>query len=471
MKKPLPALTLIFMAGITFAHFCKIPLILLFFLAGVAAAMSLLSLKNNLACNFYLGILAFLFGSILLINARTVSVGQILNFSSPFFSEPVIVRGVIVSEPEEKGGIYAFVLRACQIQNGEQNQSCGADITVRVHSNQEFYYGEELVLRGRAEKIIPLKQGTKNSYQRYLLNRGILFTMKVEREAEVRRMGIKGVSPKRLALRMKKYAVGLFSKYASSLTAALLGAMVLGDKRNVPYFVNQIMIRSGTIHILVVSGFNVGVLCFVVILFLKLARINKSLRIILTVPILIFYCLLTGASTPVVRATIMATTFLLAHLFMREPNMHNSLALAAIPILINNPRQLFDASFQLSFVSVASLVILYPRLRSLLGLEKLKVKLVSFFIDTFLASLCAWLATSGFILYYFGIFSPVTVVANIFTVPLATLVTLGGFGLIMAHFLSPVLAQIFAAACEPLAFLILKANIFLIHLPYAYFRF
>ena len=218
-----------------------------------------------------------------------------------------------------------------------------------------------------------------------------------------------------------------------------------------------------------VSGFNVGVLCFVVILFLKLARINKSLRIILTVPILIFYCLLTGASTPVVRATIMATTFLLAHLFMREPNMHNSLALAAIPILINNPRQLFDASFQLSFVSVIAIVYLYPKIRVFLRIESLKIKYFNFFIDGCLVSLSAWLGTLGFIAYYFRIISPITVLANIFIVPLATFISLSGIVLVFCGLISPILAPVFALPTEAAIAILLKLNAFLIQLPFAYF--
>ena len=470
MKGLLPLFTLLFMAGIACAHFCKITFFLAACLAAISALMGIFFLRKDFAGKCSLGLASFLFGFLLLTNAQSIPRCHIANFIPPFCHSPMVVRGIIVDDPQEKRGVYSFVLRVCQLQSDKENRSCCADILVRARSAQEFRYWDELVLRGTLQQIAAPGYTGANSYQSYLFNRGILFMMKVKNEADIQRLQTKRISLRRFACRVRKYSSGIFSRYTSSLTAPVLRAMVLGDKKDIPYFINDVMIRSGTVHILVVSGFNVGIVCFIVILLLKLMRINKNLRIIIAIPVLFFYCLLTGVSTPVVRSTVMAVIFLLAYLAKRDTDMRHSLSIAAIFVLINDPRQLFDASFQLSFASVASLVFLYPRLRVFLRPETLKAGPLQFIIDAFIVSLCAWLATCGFIVYYFGIFSPVTVVANIFIVPLATLITLAGFGMIAMHFLSPFLAQIFATSCELLAFLILKINIFLIHLPYAYFR-
>jgi len=186
--------------------------------------------------------------------------------------------------------------------------------------------------------------------------------------------------------------------------------------------------------------------------------------------LLVIYCFLTGASNPVVRATVMGIVFLVAYFIKRDPDIYNSCALAAVFILSNNPNQLFDIGFQLSFVSVVSIIYLYPKIKSILRLESLKVKPLQFILDGVLVSFSVWIGTMGLILYYFRIVSPITVVANVFIVPLATLITLCGFSLICAGIISPVLAHLFAPATEILVALLLKLNFFLIGLPGAYLK-
>jgi competence protein ComEC len=87
-----------------------------------------------------------------------------------------------------------------------------------------------------------------------------------------------------------------------------------------------------------------------------------------------------------------------------------------------------------------------------------------------LVSFSAWLGTMGFIAFYFKIFSPVTVLANIFIVPLAALITLSGISMIIMGLISPSLAHIFAFSTELEVFALLKINAFLVSLPFAYFQ-
>jgi competence protein ComEC len=220
----------------------------------------------------------------------------------------------------------------------------------------------------------------------------------------------------------------------------------------------------------VVSGFNVGIVALIIALFLKLIRLPRRLRIYIGIICLLLYCLVTGASTPVMRATIMAIVFMLAYLVKREPDIYNSLAIAAALILTANPNQLFDVGFQLSFASVISIVYLYPKLKSLLRIESLKIKPLRSLLEACLVSFSAWLGTLGFIAYYFKIFSPVTVLANLLIVPQATLITLCGFSLIFAGLIFPAFAPAFASTSELAVIILLKINLLLLKLPTAYLR-
>jgi len=278
-----------------------------------------------------------------------------------------------------------------------------------------------------------------------------------------------GYPLKKLALRLKLKMEDIIYTYLSSLSASMLDAMILGGRRNIPYLVNNSMIKSGTVHVLVVSGFNVGIVAFIIFLFLKLIRLNRYLIIIITILLLIVYCLLTGASTPVVRATVMAIVFLAGFLLKRVPDIYNSCGLAALFILGVNPEQLFDAGFQLSFISVLSIIYFSGRLERLLCLDCISLKPLKFIINSCLVSFSAWLGTMGLVAVYFKIFSPVTVLANLFIASFAVLITLSGLSLVAAALICPGLAHLFANSNELLVFLLLKVNAFLIQLPGAYF--
>jgi competence protein ComEC len=172
----------------------------------------------------------------------------------------------------------------------------------------------------------------------------------------------------------------------------------------------------------------------------------------------------------VVRATVMGVFFLTAYLIKREPDIYISLSLAALFILSFSPDQLFNVGFQLSFASVFSIVYLYPRLKGFLRLESLKIKPVRSIAEGGVVSLSAWLGTCGFIAYYFKFFSPVTIVANLLIVPLATLITLCGFSLVFASVTLPFAAGYFASTSELAVTFLVKLNLFLSNLPGATFR-
>jgi hypothetical protein len=121
-------------------------------------------------------------------------------------------------------------------------------------------------------------------------------------------------------------------------------------------------------------------------------------------------------------------------------------------------------------MSVIAIAYLYPRLKSFLGQGPPGLKIIGFLREGLLVSFAAWLGTVGLVAYYFKIFSSVTVLANIFIVPLATLITLCGFCLVMASLTLTPLAPLFAAVCELTVGLLLGLNAFLIQLPGAYIR-
>ena len=125
---------------------------------------------------------------------------------------------------------------------------------------------------------------------------------------------------------------------------------------------------------------------------------------------------------------------------------------------MNNPRQLFDIGFQLSFASVFAIVWIFPKLSAFLKAERLKNKILKLTAQVLLVSLSAWVGTAGFIAYYFRIFTPATVLANVFAVPLATLITLCGFSLVFTSLVLPGFAPYFGSVSEAVIAILLKLN-------------
>ncbi len=362
MRHPLVALTIIFCLGIFSGTKITVPFGLIYLSAWLILALNipLQKYKYSLAFNICLSVLAFLAGMILLKDSRHQPACHISRYASYAAGKSCAVKGFIDEEPKNEDDSSSFGFRVEELQvDGLNRNACGR-ITVRLKEGKNFNYGQQLILFGNLQRPFSFHK----SYRDYLDRQGIGLAMSLKSETDVIRLNKdQGSRIKKFALWVKSEIENVIFKYVSAGATGILEAMILGDKGKIPGFIIDSMIKSGTIHILVVSGFNVGIVAFMIVLVLKVLRIPKRLRIILSLPLLMLYCLATGASSPVVRATIMALVFMLAYLFKRQADIYNSLSLSAMFILTLNPQQLFDLGFQLSFASVIAIVWLYRKIK------------------------------------------------------------------------------------------------------------
>jgi len=253
--------------------------------------------------------------------------------------------------------------------------------------------------------------------------------------------------------------------------AAVLKALVIGDQAEIPPDVQQAFRRTGTTHILAISGMNFGIVASAAFVLFRwlLAFIHpilltgwarKGAALLTLVPVSL-YALLAGMSPSTQRALIMVTVFLLTFLVEREHDLMNTLAVAALSILVVNPPSLTSISFQLSFAAV--FVILYgfaqiPRREEAAqpvapgAAARLKRSVALFF----LVSLFATAGTLPLILYYFNTLSFISLLANCVAVPLMGYVAVLA-GLIGA-FLVP-FSDSAAILCFKLGGVVLSASI------------
>ena len=133
---------------------------------------------------------------------------------------------------------------------------------------------------------------------------------------------------------------------------ALMQAMLIGGRAFFARDLKTNFQRTGTYHILVVSGINVGILAFAFFWALRWLPMGEAAATILTILFSWGYAFLADLGPPIVRATITLSIYLLTRLLFRDRAGLNALGIAALGILIAAPRTLFEASFQLTFVSV-----------------------------------------------------------------------------------------------------------------------
>ncbi|HEY1262201.1 MAG TPA: ComEC/Rec2 family competence protein [Terriglobales bacterium] len=134
--------------------------------------------------------------------------------------------------------------------------------------------------------------------------------------------------------------------------AGLIDAMVIGEDAFLGRDTRQEFQRSGTYHVLVVSGMNVGILALAVFWVLRRMRVSDAVSAMATVLLAAGYACLTDVGAPIWRATLMLALYLGTRLVYRGRSMLNAVGAAALGLLLVDPRALFGASFQLTFLCV-----------------------------------------------------------------------------------------------------------------------
>ena len=211
----------------------------------------------------------------------------------------------------------------------------------------------------------------------------------------------------------------LSSKLSQSLPAresALLAGIVLGDKKGITREFYQEMVNSGTIHIVVASGYNILLVGGTLLSLLFWIGKRKIVTWIAIIG-MIFYALLSGGEAPVVRAVIMASMVYVGAVMGRRQLSWWALLLAGWIMILFDISILKSASFQLSMSASVGLMIVEPWIRE--RIDRLNSRMIQIFIDVgLLTTISTMLVTAPVIWWHFGRFNPVGLISNIFILPL-----------------------------------------------------
>jgi len=215
-----------------------------------------------------------------------------------------------------------------------------------------FHYGDRLRLPVKLKLPRNFHNPGAFDYEAYLADHGIA-ALGFAKAADVQLLP--GFSGTRLELFRTRIHSSILAKVHALWPppqAALLDAMLIGEDAFLDRDTRADFQRSGTYHILVVSGMNVTILAFVVFWTLRRLRLSDIPATLLTILFCIAYAFLTEVGAPVWRATLMCSIYLGTRLLYRDRAMLNALGTAALGLLVFDPRQLFTASFQMTFLCV-----------------------------------------------------------------------------------------------------------------------
>lgn len=206
------------------------------------------------------------------------------------------------------------------------------------------------------------------------------------------------------------------------IEAAYIKGLFIAERSDIPEELKTKFVNSGVIHVLAVSGLHTGYI--VLILLALFGRLRLSIKILLVSIGLFVFVHIANLSPSVIRASVMSIIVLLNLLTERKTSLLNSISIAGLIILIANPVDILNPSFQLSFAAVLSIALIYPVLNdyikkiSLSGIKK-------FILDLTLISISVSIGTFPFVASYYQKFSIISLIANLIVIPLTGLI-LGG---------------------------------------------
>lgn len=218
--------------------------------------------------------------------------------------------------------------------------------------NVELTYGTRWRIRAKLHPPHNYRNPGAFDYEGYLHDQGIAVLGSARAENLEPLPGFHGSRIERWRARIHASLVSKIHQLWPPSQAALIDAMVLGEDAFLEGGTRVEFQRSGTYHILVVSGMNLSILAFVIFWTLRQFHLDPALASVATVVACFAYAFVTNVGPPVWRAVLMLTIYLGTRYLYRERSMLNAIGVAAVGVLIFDPRAIFGASFQLTFLSV-----------------------------------------------------------------------------------------------------------------------
>ncbi|MBI4993908.1 ComEC/Rec2 family competence protein [Candidatus Wolfebacteria bacterium] len=382
-------------------------------------------LKNKISLGAALAILSLviIFGALY----YNIYDKQILIASNIPFKEKSVFNGIVIEYPQ-RGDNQKLIINIQPPYSGK--------ILANLKPYPSFNYGDLIQFEGIINKPKP------QWYADYLAKDGILGAVNYPRADFISKNNSANwqIKVKTALFKFKNKITETFQKTLPYEKAAFLSGITLGERAEFSKDLKDKMSKSGTTHLVALSGQNITIIAVIVAAFFG-SFLKRKFVFWPTLFIILLFVLMTGAEASVVRAAIMGGIIMLAKQIGRTHSMRNAIAAAALLMILYNPKILrFDLGFQLSFAALIGIVYLMPAIQKMS-----KFKEEPGFLgwrENFLTTTSAQLAVLPLLLINFNNFSFFSLPANILILEAIPLTMIFGFILGIFGFLSIYLAKI-----------------------------
>ncbi len=390
----------------------------------------------------------------------SVSNNELLIFNDA--NQEVVVRGVVIAEPDKRDERTRIIVEPKQIQFYELLNSKESEITFEKINNgkilitarkyPEYQYGDELKIIG---KLKTPKEFEDFNYRGYLAKDEIYSVMYTPKIILLKKD--QGNIFYAKILEFKNKLRNSIYENISPPQSAILGAMIFGDKNEISDKWKEKLNIAGVRHITCISGVHIVILSGILMSIGIGLGLWRGQAFYFTIILLAFFIIMVGAPPSAIRAGIMGGLFLFAQKIGRSAVSDRALVFAAVLMLVDNPLLLkFDIGFQLSFLAVFGIICWMPIFQ-----DYMKIIPIRFIRDILAMSFAAQIFTLPILIYNFGYISLVSPIVNLLIVPLLPFVLGFGFLFSLIGIFSSFLAWILSWFCwMMLSYIVIIVNLF-----------
>ncbi|MCX7984265.1 MAG: DNA internalization-related competence protein ComEC/Rec2 [Bacteroidetes bacterium] len=452
-KLPAVRLVFLFIVGILVVEYVPIPLLYIFVSVGIIMFIAVVAWwkSRNLLYSICLHFLFVLVGCAA--HRSAIDTIQSQRLQPLQRNELIRIYGLIQSQRRVNDITYQYIVIVDSVDHvgwfGGNPKRVLVYWRVNTNETKNVIRGQRVIILGEIEEFPSPKNPGEFNWGRYLELEhidGIIRALTIDiKESEINK------TIEQCVIKIQDYLYEIYDTLHTMQCSAFLQGLVLGNREQITTEIKEAFIETGTIHILAVSGANVGVVALIFYSLFTLFRLPRCGVAFASIAALLAYMVITGMSPSVVRATIMGIMVLLGTCIERPVNIFNSIAVAALVMLFFDTNALFSTSAQLSFSAVLAIAYFYPILTNRVRTspeDTLVIRGMKGLYSLFAISLAAQLGTLPFTAYYFGRISLVSFAANLVVVPIAGILLILGFIEIVAAQGSLILASIYAEVTE-----------------------
>jgi competence protein ComEC len=393
-----------------------------------------------------------------------------LNQNDHFSKKPAQYLTIAInSEPKLKGDLVRFTADVKQAINKGKTEKVSGSVLISIKDElaKKLFYGEELLIPAKYAPIDPPFNPGEFNYKSYLANHNIHYQSFLFPKQYVIIKAGQGNPVIAYALQLRQNLVTKLKVNMKDTTAiAVASTLILGYKADLSNDILQAYSKTGTIHILSVSGGHVAIIYLLLswaLGFLNGHKHGRLVKAILIIALIWAYSLLTGFSPAVCRAAVMLSLIITGKTYSRYINTLNILAVSAFALLLYDPFLITDVGFQLSYLAVAGLIIFQPIVYQWLIFKN---KLADKVWLACSVSIAAQVITFPLSAYYFHQFPVYFLVSNLLIVIPVSIILYSGILLLLLPQMA-VLSQALGYVLEKCILLMNKALSYIERVPYA----